>query len=259
MFPFFTNSTRSGKLFLRFIILPFVSSLSSSAQMHFVKSTPRIHVDYVIPMLWITSGFLKIFERLFTNSMFQNGDYQSLVGLYFGAALVEIFSHCTYMKRIMLMKHILKYISRMQPCLIRRKRTVALRQLQGVRESAGATEANTEFDWVFFVRQKMIIEDITIEIMMVFTVSFILFFIHPLVNNASLQTIPDFGTCALQLVIQLLFEMMSDIFGLYWATKKDGIVLTLDSVSFKDSWFWIWVLFLLWQSLRLCGFYIEAK
>eukprot|EP00002_Diphylleia_rotans_P008127 TRINITY_DN1784_c0_g2_i4.p1 TRINITY_DN1784_c0_g2~~TRINITY_DN1784_c0_g2_i4.p1 ORF type:complete len:298 (+),score=46.75 TRINITY_DN1784_c0_g2_i4:518-1411(+) len=90
IYPAFLNSGFVSRLFIRFIVLPIIVTCCTNLQMHFLKSVQCTYIDFLIPMLWITNGFLKIYERIFTNTIFKSGDYLSLVATTFTAALIEL-------------------------------------------------------------------------------------------------------------------------------------------------------------------------
>eukprot|EP00002_Diphylleia_rotans_P039906 TRINITY_DN9378_c0_g1_i14.p1 TRINITY_DN9378_c0_g1~~TRINITY_DN9378_c0_g1_i14.p1 ORF type:complete len:103 (-),score=22.01 TRINITY_DN9378_c0_g1_i14:73-381(-) len=98
-------------------------------------------------------------------------------------------------------------------------------------------------------------EDISIELVMIFTVTFLLYFAHPLVENEKAQTIPRFEICIIQLLIQIAFELLSDIFGIYWTITRHKIELKTSDVEIKNRWFWVWIYFILWQYMTVFWYF----
>eukprot|EP00002_Diphylleia_rotans_P040800 TRINITY_DN9768_c0_g2_i2.p1 TRINITY_DN9768_c0_g2~~TRINITY_DN9768_c0_g2_i2.p1 ORF type:complete len:210 (-),score=34.49 TRINITY_DN9768_c0_g2_i2:72-701(-) len=205
-------------------------------------------------MFWITNGGLKIFERLFTNSMFVNGDYIDLVGTTFAAALIEILSHITYFHRAFFVEKAVKSIMKLKQNTKRLVRSVfVVSRIDSAKDEESGTVWN-EIEWLANVRKELIIEDISIELMMIFAVTFQLYFVHPLIENEKAQTIPNIKICMIQLLIQIFFEFLSDVFGIYWTITKHGIELQGTDLEIRTQWLWVWVFFIVNQSLLIFFF-----
>eukprot|EP00002_Diphylleia_rotans_P040799 TRINITY_DN9768_c0_g2_i1.p1 TRINITY_DN9768_c0_g2~~TRINITY_DN9768_c0_g2_i1.p1 ORF type:complete len:210 (-),score=26.44 TRINITY_DN9768_c0_g2_i1:49-678(-) len=208
-------------------------------------------------MFWITNGGLKIFERLFTNSMFVNGDYIDLVGTTFAAALIEILSHITYFHRAFFVEKAVKSIMKLKQNTKRLVRSVfVVSRIDSAKDEESGTVWN-EIEWLANVRKELIIEDISIELMMIFTVTFLLYLAHPLIDNEKISLISSFDICLVQLLIQIAFELTSDIFGLYWTIARHKIDLNTIHVSIKNRWYWVWIFFISYQSLLILWFILS--
>eukprot|EP00002_Diphylleia_rotans_P041087 TRINITY_DN9907_c0_g1_i2.p1 TRINITY_DN9907_c0_g1~~TRINITY_DN9907_c0_g1_i2.p1 ORF type:complete len:449 (-),score=92.68 TRINITY_DN9907_c0_g1_i2:1584-2930(-) len=255
----FLNASLGGKIFIRFITLPFLTISCTSLQMYFLKSVQKRHIDFVIPMLWMTNGYLKMLERIFTNGISDSGDYVSFLMTTLAAALIEIVNHATYFYRSTLVNKFVEYLHKFQKTQFRPVRTVSVTPAaDDSQENVDSRQLlRNEREWMADMRKKLIIEDVSIELMMIFTVTFLLYFINPLVENQRIETIPTFKICTLQLVIQIIFEFASDVFGIYWTINRDQIRLLPNEIEIKNRWFWIWILFIFWQSLQIFYFLVS--
>lgn len=99
-------------------------------------------------------------------------------------------------------------------------------------------------------------EDISIEIMMILTVTFLLYWMNPLTRDDKFQTIPTFENCIVQVAIQLAFELLSDVFALYWSGTKHSIRFDRSEMQMESSWHMVWIVFLLWQSLEIAYWHL---
>eukprot|EP00002_Diphylleia_rotans_P032020 TRINITY_DN6687_c0_g1_i2.p1 TRINITY_DN6687_c0_g1~~TRINITY_DN6687_c0_g1_i2.p1 ORF type:complete len:454 (+),score=78.40 TRINITY_DN6687_c0_g1_i2:353-1714(+) len=252
----FLSSSFFGQIVLRFAILPSLISSCMALQMYFLKSIPPKHVEYAVPTLWISNGFLKMAERLFTNSMFNSGDYIYFVLSTFAAAIIEIISHATYLKRVSILHNL---ISRMRFSFEKKRNSIHNLSVieAGEREMSSMPTAQPRYNLVSSLRKQMVIEDISIEIIMVFTVTFLLYFMHPLNDRGKFETIPSLHICIVQLLIQLVFELISDFFGLYWTMNHHHITLQASDILIENHWSWVWIFFIMFQSLYVLYFLVS--
>eukprot|EP00002_Diphylleia_rotans_P002560 TRINITY_DN11606_c0_g1_i1.p1 TRINITY_DN11606_c0_g1~~TRINITY_DN11606_c0_g1_i1.p1 ORF type:complete len:459 (+),score=92.45 TRINITY_DN11606_c0_g1_i1:94-1470(+) len=250
--PIFLDADLLGKCALRFIALPMILSCCAGAQLHFIKAAPTKHVEILVPVLWISNGMLKIFERLLTNSMFESGDYLRFAASALAASLIEAVSHASYRRRVCFVHRFMVYINNVVSKRKAKARQVSLVPLDSIDlQPQQKPEAMTDKEWVLQIRKALILEEIMIELIMVFVVTILLYFVSPLVANSNFETITTFKTMVIQLCIQLLFEGMSDVFGLYWMMSQENMVLSLVDVQLESKWRLFWVIFVLYQSLLL--------
>eukprot|EP00002_Diphylleia_rotans_P009157 TRINITY_DN19180_c0_g1_i1.p1 TRINITY_DN19180_c0_g1~~TRINITY_DN19180_c0_g1_i1.p1 ORF type:complete len:212 (-),score=37.45 TRINITY_DN19180_c0_g1_i1:517-1152(-) len=207
-------------------------------------------------MLWITNGYLKIFERIFTNGIFNSGDYLSFVATTFAASLLEIVNHVTHFHRVSVVDKLLGAIRNLKSSKNRAIRSVSVIPSDEIqRETLQVNQKlSHEETWAWSIRKKLILEEISIELMMIFTVTFLLYFVHPLIQNDKVETIGAFEFCAVNSVIQIVFELISDCFGVYWAISRHNIPLRFTDVEIVNKWFWVWLFFMLCQSLWIFWF-----
>eukprot|EP00002_Diphylleia_rotans_P003299 TRINITY_DN12253_c0_g1_i1.p1 TRINITY_DN12253_c0_g1~~TRINITY_DN12253_c0_g1_i1.p1 ORF type:complete len:446 (+),score=62.68 TRINITY_DN12253_c0_g1_i1:55-1392(+) len=243
------------KLMLRFIVLPCFMLVSSSIEMQILKVVPSQHLESIIPIVSASTGLLKIFERLFTNNLFVSGDYASFAISTFFAMTVEVINHATYSHRASVFEHIVRIFT-----FSKRRHSRSLRSIsvtsQPIDPQASLAQ-NIKIDdtiWISNIRRSLLVEDISIELLMIFTVTLLMYFIKDLVENESVQVIPNFYTCSIQLLMQLLFEYVCNVFGIYWSCKMQGIVMNIQDIQIFSGWFWFWYLFMLFQSLVLFYF-----
>eukprot|EP00002_Diphylleia_rotans_P040591 TRINITY_DN9666_c0_g1_i1.p1 TRINITY_DN9666_c0_g1~~TRINITY_DN9666_c0_g1_i1.p1 ORF type:complete len:464 (-),score=93.27 TRINITY_DN9666_c0_g1_i1:277-1668(-) len=259
IYPIFLNSDFHSKVLIRFVVLPIMAVCCSSLQIHFLKSVQKKHIDFLIPMLWITNGYLKMYERIFTNSMFNSGDYISLIVTTFIAALIEIVNHTTYFYRYAIVRKIKGTLSELRKG---KNRSVHTTSLVPSGESQSQDEIQKhdykdEHEWILDLRKRLVIEEIPTEMMMIFTVTFLLYFVHPLVENEKAQTISRFEVCIIQLLIQIAFELLSDVFGIYWTIRRHKIEMKTSDVKIRNRWFWVWIFFILFQLLQFFWFLLS--
>eukprot|EP00002_Diphylleia_rotans_P003780 TRINITY_DN12673_c0_g1_i1.p1 TRINITY_DN12673_c0_g1~~TRINITY_DN12673_c0_g1_i1.p1 ORF type:complete len:459 (+),score=95.19 TRINITY_DN12673_c0_g1_i1:97-1473(+) len=259
LYPIFLEAELKGKVLIRFVIVPIIMTCCTSLQMHILKSVPMKHTSFVIPMLWITSGYMKMFERIFTNSMFKSGDYLSFSATAMMAAIMEIFNHATYFYRTELIEYLLRKMEKLKKPKIRNLQ--AGLNFQSIEENNQLQMMQARLQeksaWIGHVRKLLIIEDISIELMMIVVVTFLLYFLHPLVDDEKFETIPSFEICIVQLLIQIAFELVSDIFGIFWTIKKQNIELKIEQVQVINKWFWVWVFLVLYQSFVLFWIFLR--
>eukprot|EP00002_Diphylleia_rotans_P004989 TRINITY_DN1392_c2_g1_i2.p1 TRINITY_DN1392_c2_g1~~TRINITY_DN1392_c2_g1_i2.p1 ORF type:complete len:457 (-),score=81.13 TRINITY_DN1392_c2_g1_i2:188-1534(-) len=258
-YPIFLNSSFQIKIAFRFVIVPIITAICSALQLHFLKSAKQKYVDFLIPVIWITNGFLKMFERIFTNNIFKSGNYLYFVATTFTAAIIEIVNHATYFHRASAFDKVSKFIGKLWKRNGRSLRTISLAPSDESQQRQVDTNnqiLEVENEWLWRIRKKLIIEDISIELMMLFTVTFLLYFIHPLVDNEKIQKIPTFEICIFQLLIQIVFELFSDVFGIYWTIKRHKMDLRTSDVVIMNQWYWYWVFFILWQTLLISWYFI---
>eukprot|EP00002_Diphylleia_rotans_P033680 TRINITY_DN7182_c0_g1_i2.p1 TRINITY_DN7182_c0_g1~~TRINITY_DN7182_c0_g1_i2.p1 ORF type:complete len:465 (+),score=50.89 TRINITY_DN7182_c0_g1_i2:55-1449(+) len=241
-----------GKILLRFFLFPFLMSFCTSLQLHFLSNVPKIHQEYVLQMVLGSNGMLKIFERLLTNSMFDSGDYVNFMISNFASTVVEIANHASYSYRMKAFQIFLTkfrgYIGKLRPRTVRHISVVP--QSDTEEKKFMNTSMREEIEWIVQIRRHIALEDISMEFMMIFTVTFLLYFIHPLVDNEKVETIGSFQNCIIQLLIQLAFEFLGDMFGLFWIVKKQKMPIELGDVGFKNQWSRLWMTFMIWQSFH---------
>eukprot|EP00002_Diphylleia_rotans_P041029 TRINITY_DN9879_c0_g1_i1.p1 TRINITY_DN9879_c0_g1~~TRINITY_DN9879_c0_g1_i1.p1 ORF type:complete len:458 (+),score=100.81 TRINITY_DN9879_c0_g1_i1:81-1454(+) len=260
LYPIFLNIGFQGKALIRFIILPIMMTSCMGLQMHFLKHVPREHVDYVIPTIWISSGYLKMYERIFTNSMFNSGDYIYFLAATLVATLIEIANHATFFYRIALVEKLVKYISRLGS---RDKRAVNNFSMIPTSDADHKPPQHPshvrEDEWVVEMRRKLIIEDVSTELVMIFTVTVLFYLIHPLLDDDRVETIPSLETCIVQLIIQISLEFVSDGFGLYWTISKHRVHIRKSDIQIHNEWFWVWFFFMLYQPLNIFLLFISYQ
>eukprot|EP00002_Diphylleia_rotans_P040279 TRINITY_DN9508_c0_g1_i1.p1 TRINITY_DN9508_c0_g1~~TRINITY_DN9508_c0_g1_i1.p1 ORF type:complete len:466 (+),score=75.27 TRINITY_DN9508_c0_g1_i1:128-1525(+) len=260
IYPIFLDSTFQARLAIRFIFLPIMITCCTSLQMHFLKPVQKKHMDYLIPILLMTSGILKMYERIFTNGMFNSGDYTSLVGTTFAAAIIEVANHFTYFYRHAVVDKMARVVTKFRKGKNRSVQAFsAVANVDSEQDIGKQTLRMTilENGWLLDLRKRLIIEDISIELIMIFTVTFLLYFVHPLIENKKAEIIPTFEICIAQLLIQIVFEHLSDIFGIYWTISRHKIQLKREDVEIKNRWFWVWIFFILYQSLYIFWFLLS--
>eukprot|EP00002_Diphylleia_rotans_P003349 TRINITY_DN12292_c0_g1_i1.p1 TRINITY_DN12292_c0_g1~~TRINITY_DN12292_c0_g1_i1.p1 ORF type:complete len:503 (+),score=74.64 TRINITY_DN12292_c0_g1_i1:460-1968(+) len=258
-YPIFLDSGLRGKLFIRVIILPILNTSCTSLQLHIVKSVRKNHTEYLIPMIWVSSGFLTIYERIIANTMFKSGDYLNFIFVSFASSVIEIINHLTYFYRIEFMGKILTTLSKLGTKNSRSVRMVSVNPSDHSRskDQIQLPEQTDDKEWLMMIRTKMILEDIAMEVMMTFTVTFLLYFIHPLIKDQKVETIPSFEIAFNRLLIQMSFEFLSDFTGIYWTVRMQGMKYAFHTAKVIQKWFWVWVQFIAWQSLLVFWFFIS--
>eukprot|EP00002_Diphylleia_rotans_P031262 TRINITY_DN6489_c0_g2_i1.p1 TRINITY_DN6489_c0_g2~~TRINITY_DN6489_c0_g2_i1.p1 ORF type:complete len:471 (-),score=97.18 TRINITY_DN6489_c0_g2_i1:1627-3039(-) len=272
LLPLYLNSEIYGKIALRFVFLPVVASVCSGLQLRVLKTLPLELSDYAVPLIGISNGILKLSERLFTNNIFASDDYLSFSVLMLCATAVEFVNHATYFQRAAFVNQMFNQWSHfLHRTRIQPNQTITTIQTrvvsnetntnpeQNVGEQTHSQEltANEQFKWAQDIRRRLIAEDIVVELQMIIAVTSLLYFIHPVVDASGFGEIPSVENYLIQLVIQLVFEASSDIFGLYWTETKDHVDLNPAHFFFYDRWYALWFVFMLWETFNLLGWIIN--
>eukprot|EP00002_Diphylleia_rotans_P026913 TRINITY_DN5388_c0_g1_i5.p1 TRINITY_DN5388_c0_g1~~TRINITY_DN5388_c0_g1_i5.p1 ORF type:complete len:457 (-),score=54.00 TRINITY_DN5388_c0_g1_i5:1016-2386(-) len=260
LFEFFIQSTQNTRILIRFVLLPVLNSLFMGFQIHFMRGIEMSHLSYSTPTLWITNGFIKVFEKMIANIMFIGTDYRSYVLATLAATFIEIINHATYMHRVNIVN---KTMNVCQGISKRRRKSIRTISVAPCAETHADRDCDVALDTtaVFMnrIRKSLIVEDITIEMVMIFTATLLLYFIHLLIDNKTMfETIKSFRLCVIQIFIQMGFELVSDVFGLYWMISRHGIDLTLRDVQVKDMWLYVWILFMLQQCLWIYVYFLYS-
>eukprot|EP00002_Diphylleia_rotans_P038634 TRINITY_DN8824_c0_g1_i1.p1 TRINITY_DN8824_c0_g1~~TRINITY_DN8824_c0_g1_i1.p1 ORF type:complete len:494 (+),score=89.32 TRINITY_DN8824_c0_g1_i1:133-1614(+) len=252
-FPVYLRVGVYGKLFLRFGFLPLTTSLCTGLQTTLMKGIAPRHLECAVPILWVSNGILKIWERLYTNSIFANDDYLSFALLSMFASVIEIVNHGTYLRKMVLVHKCMSFLS----CANRKGRHVRrISSAADVDRGPTTTVIPESVRWVESIRRRMLVEDIAIELKMIITVTILLYLMHPLVHNTSFHGISSLAACVIQIAIQIFFEGISDVFGIHWAAKKHGIQIKHENIPLTDNWIPLWMVLLIWQMLAMFGWII---
>eukprot|EP00002_Diphylleia_rotans_P001961 TRINITY_DN11193_c0_g1_i1.p1 TRINITY_DN11193_c0_g1~~TRINITY_DN11193_c0_g1_i1.p1 ORF type:complete len:427 (+),score=71.27 TRINITY_DN11193_c0_g1_i1:50-1330(+) len=249
-FIIYINVETEGKLFIRFIIVPLLKVLCSGLQMYFLRDIPPAYITYAMPTICVSNAIISIFERLFTNSIFDTEDYVSFTLSTLLASLVEMANHATYFYRASITRKFTKPFSRPASTNL----SVSLSTAYSANSDEDHQMINTEEDeeaWMLRIRKMLIVQEIATEMMMILTVTFLLYFVNPIVGDDAIQTISTLENCIYLLLIQIALELVSDLFGLYWTISREKIELELKDVDLKDRWYWLWLVFMGWQCVQV--------
>eukprot|EP00002_Diphylleia_rotans_P008978 TRINITY_DN18984_c0_g1_i1.p1 TRINITY_DN18984_c0_g1~~TRINITY_DN18984_c0_g1_i1.p1 ORF type:complete len:461 (-),score=51.22 TRINITY_DN18984_c0_g1_i1:104-1486(-) len=241
-----------GILLLRLIILPITITCCSSLQMYFLKSLPKRYTECAVPVIWISNGMLKILERILTNIIFGSGGYDSFVYFAILACCMEMTNHMSYFYKLKLIKMATVTFKKLNQ---NQKSTRKISVIPAEENSGRLSHYSTsDMAWLIEIRKRLIVEDITLEIIMAIVVTFMLYMIDPLAEDDRFGTISSFVDFFIQIIIQLLFEMISDVFGLYWSLRYHHIGLIPSDIKLNDRWGWLWFSFVLYVVLRITYF-----
>eukprot|EP00002_Diphylleia_rotans_P008842 TRINITY_DN18821_c0_g1_i1.p1 TRINITY_DN18821_c0_g1~~TRINITY_DN18821_c0_g1_i1.p1 ORF type:complete len:472 (-),score=50.84 TRINITY_DN18821_c0_g1_i1:114-1529(-) len=251
--PIFIQAGLYTKILLRFGALPLISSLCSGLQIRLLKGVPNEHKELVIPILWVSNGIMKMSERLYNNNLVQNDQYWHLVLLSSLSCFVEIFLSATYITRNVLIQQGFTILSDTARRIRSHENVVSvvpsIDDAQPVGPSLKANDVDKSF--LEYVRHHIVVEDISMELKMITSMTFLMYFVRSLDASMVFETIPNLNVCLIQVIIQLSIEIISDLFALYWLAAKDGIRLLPQEISIVDKWTVHHFVFLGWQIFRL--------
>eukprot|EP00002_Diphylleia_rotans_P032138 TRINITY_DN6725_c0_g1_i2.p1 TRINITY_DN6725_c0_g1~~TRINITY_DN6725_c0_g1_i2.p1 ORF type:complete len:475 (+),score=86.52 TRINITY_DN6725_c0_g1_i2:195-1619(+) len=257
LFPVFLEAQILMRLALRFVCLPVITSLCSALQIWILHSVRIEFLGNIAPIMWVSGGILKLYERIFTICMFgSNSSPLMLAYVSFVASIMEMCIHATYFRRMNIldrfMSSFLARIDSVQQRFFGGSISANLHRLSSednIQEMAQQEQERTRE-----VRKHLCQFNIAMELKMLVTVTFLLFFMHTLVSEDQIVSIKNVSICFINLSIQFCFEFLSDSFCLHWTISQEGVLIDAKEVQSYDTWFSLWVLLLIWQSFTIFGF-----
>eukprot|EP00002_Diphylleia_rotans_P041084 TRINITY_DN9906_c0_g1_i1.p1 TRINITY_DN9906_c0_g1~~TRINITY_DN9906_c0_g1_i1.p1 ORF type:complete len:147 (+),score=23.33 TRINITY_DN9906_c0_g1_i1:97-537(+) len=109
-----------------------------------------------------------------------------------------------------------------------RQRTHVVESKENIRNHKGISDFTKQ------MRAKAIVEEIGIEIRVIFTVPVLMHFLHFLWPNSLFLTVSSFSDCVIQIAIQMVFEFLVDLISLFMEIHYQSIPMQIPDIFSHD-------------------------
>eukprot|EP00002_Diphylleia_rotans_P041085 TRINITY_DN9906_c0_g1_i2.p1 TRINITY_DN9906_c0_g1~~TRINITY_DN9906_c0_g1_i2.p1 ORF type:complete len:492 (+),score=87.17 TRINITY_DN9906_c0_g1_i2:129-1604(+) len=237
--PAYMYADYASQILIRSLVLPFIIFSVAFSQHIALSGLSMEHMDRRLLVSLCSSTLLQYLGRMMVSNISEKPLSSAFLMMNLSLSVVEILGRVTYTQRYLVYKRLKNKIRGTSKAIVRSGKkiseTLFSRKRAPVVESKEIVRDHNEIsNFTKQMRAKAIVEEIGIEIRVIFTVPVLMHFLHFLWPNSLFLTVSSFSDCVIQIAIQMVFEFLVDLISLFMEIHYQSIPMQIPDIFSHD-------------------------